>query len=471
LDEHVVLNILNLFIDLPKQFPACLKLIRAFWPRLTLDQLPAVHWPVQPLEYQHLHGLLNICWLSILGWLPRHVVYRYHFSGRQDAPYLVTHIQLAEELSKPRAAQLNSTSAVADALCPICFDQRMCLHDLLTMWVSQGLRLCHQHHEVFVLIIGLNLNKHLENRHQAQILDLTRVHHPWLGKRLDHLCGDALAALHLVDLLAEDMSCLLPRAQYELGWNETTPLAHRHDRSHQGDEDACFKNMILWNQAQHGIKLIDQNLLTKEELVQVWCKFWILFLQLHDPCEILKQIKHLLRNIEIELMLCKYAQVLVNLVWISVPILDQIKVGRRWACVGNFQVKKYNFWAFEYQELMHLVALRLYQLDVVDFAECERFLALSTEESLKEELAVRDDGLVQECLRPYLDEGAITFTEAHEIVVRCRDHEDSSLLIQGDGEYVSPSRWSQKLVIHLPPQIDLLLAAPQVKHHDFKAAS
>lgn len=89
---------------------------------------------------------------------------------------------------------------------------------------------------------------------------------------------------------------------------------------------------------------------------------------------------------------------------------------------------------------MHLVALRLYQLDVVDFAECERFLALSTEESLKEELAVRDDGLVQECLRPYLDEGAITFTEAHEIVVRCRDHEDSSLLIQGDGEYVSPSR-------------------------------
>ena len=77
---------------------------------------------------------------------------------------------------------------------------------------------------------------------------------------------------------------------------------------------------------------------------------------------------------------------------------------------------------------------------MVDFAERERFLALSTEESLKEKLAVRDDGLVQESLRPYLDEGAIPFAEAHEIVVRCRDHEDSSLRIQGDGEYVSPSR-------------------------------
>ena len=77
---------------------------------------------------------------------------------------------------------------------------------------------------------------------------------------------------------------------------------------------------------------------------------------------------------------------------------------------------------------------------MVDFAECERFLALSTEESLKEKLAVRDDGLVQESLRPYLDERAIPLAKAHEIVVRCRDHEDSSLRIQGDGEYVSPSR-------------------------------
>ena len=89
---------------------------------------------------------------------------------------------------------------------------------------------------------------------------------------------------------------------------------------------------------------------------------------------------------------------------------------------------------------MHLVALGLDQLDVVHFAERECFLALSTKESLKEKLAVRDDGLVQESLRPYLDERAIPFTEAHEIVVRCRDHEDSSLRIQGDGEYVSPSR-------------------------------
>ena len=139
-------------------------------------------------------------------------------------------------------------------------------------------------------------------------------------------------------------------------------------------------------------------------------------------------------------MLCKYAQVLVDLVGISVSVLNQIKMGRHWDRVGNFQVKKHNFRAFEYQKLMHLVALGLNQLDVVDFAERERFLALSTEESLKEELAVRDDGLVQQCLRPHLDERAITFTKAHEIVVRCRDHEDSSLLIQGDGEHVSPSR-------------------------------
>ena len=77
---------------------------------------------------------------------------------------------------------------------------------------------------------------------------------------------------------------------------------------------------------------------------------------------------------------------------------------------------------------------------MVDFAQRERFLALSTKESFKEELAVWDDGLVQESLRPYLDERAISFAEAHEIVVRCRDHKDTSLRILGDGEYVSSSR-------------------------------
>jgi len=58
-------------------------------------------------------------------------------------------------------------------------------------------------------------------------------------------------------------------------------------------------------------------------------------------------------------MLCKYAQVLVDLVGISVSVLNQIKMGRHWDRVGNFQVKKHNFRAFEYQKLMHLVALGL----------------------------------------------------------------------------------------------------------------
>jgi hypothetical protein len=34
-------------------------------------------------------------------------------------------------------------------------------------------------------------------------------------------------------------------------------------------------------------------------------------------------------------------------------------MGRHWDRVGNFQVKKHNFRAFEYQKLMHLVALGL----------------------------------------------------------------------------------------------------------------
>jgi hypothetical protein len=290
---------LNLFINLPKQFPACLKLVRAFWEGLTLDKLTAMNWSIQSLEYQHLRRLLNIYWWSTLGWLRGHVVDGYDFPGRQDTPYLVTHIQLADEFSEPSAAQLNSTSAVAHALSPICFNQRMCLHDLLAMWVSQGLRLCHQHHEVVVLIIGLNLTKHLENRHQAQILDLTCMHHSWFWKLLDHLGWDALAALYLVDLWAEDMPCLLPGAQCELGWDETLPLARRQDWGHQGDEDACFKGMILGDKAQNGIKLVGQNLLSKKELVQVWCKFKILSLQLHDLGEILKHIQHLLWNVEI----------------------------------------------------------------------------------------------------------------------------------------------------------------------------
>jgi len=65
------------------------------------------------------------------------------------------------------------------------------------------------------------------------------------------------------------MPCLLPGAQCELGWDETLPLARRQDRGHQGDEDACFKGMILGDKAQNGIKLVGQNLLSKEELVQV----------------------------------------------------------------------------------------------------------------------------------------------------------------------------------------------------------
>lgn len=55
---------------------------------------------------------------------------------------------------------------------------------------------------------------------------------------------------------------------------------------------------------------------------------------------------------------------------------------------------------------------------MVDFLERKHLLALAAEQPLEEELAVRDDGLVQEGLRLHLDEGAITLAEAHEIVIR-----------------------------------------------------
>ena len=43
-------------------------------------------------------------------------------------------------------------------------------------------------------------------------------------------------------------------------------------------------------------------------------------------------------------------------------------------------------------------------------------------------------------------------------------------MIQTNGKDMSPSGRSQQLMVHLPPQIDLLLAAAHVKHDNFKAA-